>query len=385
MQEQMAAFLDFNNFLRAWQKVADKQGCAGADGETIERFRRQAIDNIHDLRNAVATGQYQPSPCLQVIIPKGSNGQRALSIPTVRDRIVQQAAANVLNPLIEPRLSPVSFAYRPQVSYLLAVEAVAQSREEGYSWVLDGDIVKYFDNIDRAILLRQVQSYGVVPELLALIESWVGGGVVTKTGILFPKQGIAQGAVISPLLANIYLDDFDRSIMNTPGLRLVRYGDDFVILARTAAEIELAYHQVQSILQSLRLTLHDRKTHITTFEQGFQFLGHGFLGEAIFPIDAAKPPRIQPVLGVQPLGEAIAEAEDDPLGEPVVAGNKHIWNRSMATLYLLEQGTSLYRDYQRLIVHIPHRQRLDCPFAHFKQGKRIKALMNKRQSNYVDS
>jgi CRISP-associated protein Cas1 len=357
MQEQMAAFLDFNNFLRAWQKVADKQGCAGADRETIERFRRLAIDNIHDLRNAVATSQYQPSPCLQVIIPKGSNGQRALSIPTVRDRIVQQAAANVLNPLIEPRLSPVSFAYRPQVSYLLAVEAVAQGREEGYHWVLDGDIVKYFDNIDRAILLRQMQSYGVVPELLALIKSWINGGVVTKAGILFPKRGISQGAVISPLLANIYLDDFDRAIMNTPDLRLVRYGDDFVILARTAAEIELAYKQVLLILQSLRLTLHNRKTHITTFEEGFQFLGHGFLGEAIFPIDTTSPKKIQPVLEVP----ALEEAEDDPLGEPVVAGNKHIWNRPMATLYLLEQGTSLYRDYQRLIVHIPHRQRLEIP------------------------
>jgi retron-type reverse transcriptase len=150
--------------------------CAGADGETIERFRRRAMDNLHAMRNAVADGSYQAFPYLQVLIPKGQNGQRALSVPTVRDRIVQQALANVLNPMIEPQLSPVSFAYRPQVSYLLAVEAVAQGREEGYEWVLDGDIVKYFDNIDRAILLGKVQSYGVMPELLALIEAWMGGG-----------------------------------------------------------------------------------------------------------------------------------------------------------------------------------------------------------------
>jgi CRISP-associated protein Cas1 len=358
MREQMKAFLEFNNFLLAWQKVADNKGCAGADGETIERFRRRAIDNIHNMREAVANGQYQPSPCLQVLIPKGQGGQRALSIPTVRDRIVQQALSNVLTPLIEPRLSPVSFAYRPQVSYLLAVEAVAQGREQGYSWVLDADIVKYFDNIDRAILLGQLQSYGVVPELVALVESWIAGGVVTKTGILFPQRGIPQGSVISPLLANIYLDDFDRDITNTPGLRLVRYGDDFVVLAHTAAEIELAYGQVQRLLKGLRLTLHDRKTQITTFERGFKFLGHGFLGEAIFPIDETKPRKIQEVPEGQRLGEPKAE---DELSGDLAVGSTQIWNRPMATLYLLEQGTSLYRDYQRLIVNVPQRERLEIP------------------------
>jgi CRISP-associated protein Cas1 len=359
MREQIEAFLEFNNFLLAWQKVADNKGCAGADGETIERFRRRAIDNIHDMRNALIGGQYQASPYLQVLIPKGQGGQRALSIPTVRDRIVQQALVNVLNPLIEPRLSPVSFAYRPQVSYLLAVEAVAQGREEGYGWVLDADIVKYFDNIDRTILLRKVQAYGVMPELLALIESWIGGGIITKAGTLFPRVGIPQGAVVSPILANIYLDDFDRSITDTAGLRLVRYGDDFVVLAHTAAEIELAYGQVQRLLKVLRLTLHDRKTQITTFERGFKFLGHGFLGEAIFPIDDAKPKKIQEVPEGRCLGKS--EAEDEPAGDLAMVGNTQIWNRPMATLYLLEQGTSLYRDYQRLIVNVPQRERLEIP------------------------
>jgi CRISP-associated protein Cas1 len=182
--------------------------------------------------------------------------------------------------------------------------------------------------------------------------------VVTKAGILFPQRGIPQGSVISPLLANIYLDDFDRDITNTPGLRLVRYGDDFVVLAHTAAEIELAYGQVQRLLKRLRLTLHDRKTQITTFERGFKFLGHGFLGEAIFPIDEAKPKKIQEVPEGQRLGEP--EAEDELSGDLAV-GSTQIWNRPMATLYLLEQGTSLYRDYQRLIVNVPQRERLEIP------------------------
>jgi CRISP-associated protein Cas1 len=380
MRSQLEAFLDFNNFLLAWQKVADNKGCAGADGETIERFRRRAMDNLHTMRNGVADGSYQAFPYLQVLIPKGQNGQRALSIPTVRDRIVQQALANVLNPMIEPQLSPVSFAYRPQVSYLLAVEAVAQGREEGYEWVLDGDIVKYFDNIDRAILLGKVQSYGVMPELLALIEAWMGGGIVTKAGIVLPERGIPQGAIISPLLANIYLDEFDQTLINTPGLRLVRYGDDFVVLAQTAAEIELAYGQVQSLLQSLGLTLHDRKTQITTFERGFKFLGHGFLGAALFPIDSFNKTAV-PLAG-QRLGESAAESEDedDPMVALGFAGSTQIWNRPMATLYLLEQGTSLYRDYQRLIVNVPERERLEIPL---REIERILVFGNIQLSTQV--
>lgn len=364
MLEKTAEFLDFNNFLRAWQKVADKQGCAGADGETIDRFRRRAVENIHAIRKALANGQYQPYPYQQVLIPKAQNGHRALSIPTVRDRIVQQALLNVLNPQVEPQLSPVSFAYRPQVSYLLAVEAVAQCREEGFIWVLDADIVKYFDNIDREILLAKLHSHVSSPEILGLIRAWISCGILTKAGILFPDRGIPQGAVISPLLANLYLDDFDRAISATPGLRLVRYGDDFIVLARTQVEIEEAYGMVAKLLKALKLNLHQRKTQITTFEQGFRFLGHGFLGEAIFPIDDVKPRDARKTTDTPSLGESVSlaelleEEEDEVLDS---ANQAQIWNRPMATLYLLEQGTSLYRDYQRLIVHIPNQQRLEIP------------------------
>jgi CRISP-associated protein Cas1 len=362
MLDCLDEFLAFNNFLLAWQKVADKQGCAGADGETIQRFRRRAIDNIQILCSTVANGQYQPYPYQQVLIPKGQGGQRALSIPTVRDRVVQQALLNVLNPIVDPQLARVSFAYRPQVSYLLAVEAVAQSREEGYLWVLDGDIVKYFDNIDREILLQKLSCYVAVPEILGLVRAWIAGGVLTKAGLLFPDRGIPQGAVISPLLANIYLNDFDLVIDGAAGLRLVRYGDDFVVLAKTRAEIEEAYGQVRRLLGELKLTLHDRKTQVTTFERGFRFLGHGFLGEAVFPIDQAKPSSQGGGLGeLSGLPELLVEEAEDEAEELMAPAKTQVWNRPMATLYLLEQGTSLYRDYQRLIVHVPGQQRLEIP------------------------
>ncbi|PSB58763.1 CRISPR-associated endonuclease Cas1 [Chamaesiphon polymorphus] len=379
-----AEFLDFDNFDRAWQKVADNNGCAGIDGETIEVFKRRAIENLQGLRDTVANGTYQPHPYLQVLIPKDKTSHRALSIPTVRDRIIQQALLNVLTPRIDRQLSDVSFAYRPQVSYISAVEAVAQCRDAGYQWVLDADIVKYFDNIDRQILFQKVGKYIDNRSILCLLKKWISGGIVTKADTIFTELGIPQGAVISPLLANIYLDDFDRQIQQIGDVRLVRYADDFVVMARSQAEIESAYHQVVRLLGELKLILHDRKTQITTFDRGLRFLGHGFLGAAIFSIDDVKPKRNQgnskkkvPIdLSPCSLSEVEMSEVDEPLvsaslnqqedddseelAEPVPT-QRQVWNPHMATLYLLEQGTSLYRDYQRLIVHIPKQERLEIP------------------------
>jgi CRISP-associated protein Cas1 len=359
-------FLDFGNFDRAWQKVADNKGCAGVDGETIELFSTRATQNLIVLRDKVADGTYQPRPYQQVAIPKKTEGHRFLSIPCVRDRIVQQALLNVLHPEIDPRLSPTSFAYRPQVSYLQAVEAVAQCREQGYEWVLDADIVKYFDNIDREILLQKLRQYLDSTGILCLIKSWLATGISTKTGMTFPERGIPQGAVVSPLLANIYLDKFDREVTGSGDLRLVRYGDDFVVMARTQVEIQQAYHLVDRLLKELNLELHQRKTQIINFDRGFRFLGHGFLGAAIFPVDEVHPKREKGVKKNSPKDSADrdlvdGELDDDDEIRPETNLQRRTWNREMATLYLLEQGTSLYRDYQRLIVHIPDRERLEIP------------------------
>lgn len=366
MIDSISEFLDFSNFDRAWQKVAENKGCAGVDGETIELFGARATQNTIVLRDKVADGTYQPRPYLQVAIPKKSDGYRFLSIPCVRDRIVQQALLNVLHPSIDSQLSPTSFAYRPQVSYLQAVEAVAQCREQGYEWVLDADIVKYFDNIDREILLQKLRQYLDRSGILCLIKSWLATGISTKTGLIFPERGIPQGAVISPLLANIYLDKFDRDVTASGDLRLVRYGDDFVVMARTQGEIQQVYGLVDRLLRGLNLELHQKKTQIITFDRGFRFLGHGFLGAAIFPIDEVSPKREKGVKknslnGSDSEDLATTEIDDDDEIKPETSLQRRTWNREMATLYLLEQGTSLYRDYQRLIVHIPERERLEIP------------------------
>ncbi|MBW4592497.1 MAG: group II intron reverse transcriptase/maturase [Brasilonema angustatum HA4187-MV1] len=277
-------FLDIKNFQNAWQKVAENRGCAGVDGETIDSFARNQIVNIYQLLNAVANSTYQPCPCKQVIIPKRNGTQRELKIPTVRDRIVQQALLNILYPLMEDKFSPASFAYRPNLSYLNAVEKIADWRDMGYHWVLDADITRFFDNIDHHRLLKEVRLYIDNPGILCLIKSWISVGVFTAEGLVLPQKGIPQGAVISPMLANIYLHEFDECVSATD-LKLVRYADDFLVLSRTQERILSAKSEIINLLNSMGLTMNAEKTQITNFGRGFRFLGHGFLENAIFPVN----------------------------------------------------------------------------------------------------
>lgn len=280
-------FLSLPNFRQAWEKVSQKKGSAGIDEETIDNFATHLEINLGNLISKVANGTYSPLPCKQVLIPKGKDSYRELKIPTVRDRIVQQALLNVLSPIAEEIFSPVSFAYRPNLSYLNAVEQVAYWRDLGYLWVLDADIQQYFDSIDHARLLREVRKYFDNSGVLCLMKSWISGGVATEEGVVRSEKGIPQGAVISPLLANLYLQEFDEKI-SALDVQLVRYADDFVVLARTKDDIIQATSEVERILRELGLKLNAKKTQITSFSRGFRFLGHGFLDNAIFPLESAK-------------------------------------------------------------------------------------------------
>ncbi|MGB6298969.1 MAG: CRISPR-associated endonuclease Cas1 [Rivularia sp. (in: cyanobacteria)] len=410
-------FIDINNFQRAWEKVADKRGCAGVDGETISRFAGNQTVNIYQLMNSVADGSYQPSPCKQVIIPKRNGSQRELKIPTIRDRIVQQALLNVISPLMEEKFSSVSFAYRPNLSYINAVEKIADWRDMGYVWVLDADIVKFFDNIDHDRLLQQVRLHIDHPGILCLIKAWISVGVETREGLILPQKGIPQGAVISPILANIYLHEFDE-IISASDLEIVRYADDFLVLSTSQERIAIAKSQVIDLLDSMGLEINTEKTQITSFERGFRFLGHGFLEDAIFPVDtnkaklksgietnrektktsktSKKKTLSQPIsehessLGLAEAANSITngfaglgyenirylhkpyfaetitekppqiEEDDNPF-------QKNIWNQEMAAIYLIEQGTNIYKDYQRFIIHVSEKPKLEVPIRDVQQ------------------
>ena len=278
-------FIDINNFQRAWEKVAQNRGGAGVDGETISDFAGNQAVNIYQLLHTVADGSYQPSPCKQLIISRKNGTQRELKVPTIRDRIVQQALLNVLSPLMEEKFLPVSFAYRPKLSYINAVEKIADWRDMGYVWVLHADVDKFFDNIDHHRLLKQIRLHLDDPGILCLIKSWISVGLLTSEGVILPQKGIPQGAVISPLLANIYLHEFD-GLVSATDLKIVRYADDFLILSRSQERIIEAKLEITNLLESMGLTVNIEKTQITSFERGFRFLGHGFLENAIFPVDS---------------------------------------------------------------------------------------------------
>lgn len=280
-------FLASSNFQQAWLKVKENKGCAGADDETIEDFAGNLEFNLTNLRESVASSTYQPHPLKQVLIPKNNGKMRELRIPTVRDRIVQQALLNVLGPLVEQTFSPCSFAYRPNRSIVKAVKKIAHWRDRGYHWILDADIVKYFDSIDHQILLIELRQHVNHPGILCLIKAWISSDILTKNGLEIPSKGIPQGAVVSPLLANIYLDKFDRAIASSD-LQLVRYADDFLLLGKSQNRILQAYSEVIKLLHTLNLTIHTDKTRITNFERGFRFLGHGFIGNGIVPLDSPK-------------------------------------------------------------------------------------------------
>jgi len=210
--------LDPHNLDDAWKHVRRKNGCAGTDGETIGKFGRNAENNLSKLRQQLGEGEYRPLPLRQILIPKKDGGWRELRVPTVRDRIVQQAILQVLYPVMEKEFESCSFAYRPGRSHLMAVRQVSQWNDRGYEWVLDADIVKYFDSIDRDRLLVEFRERLDNDWFVEQVENAIDVGVLTKKGLILPNKGLPQGAVISPILSNIYLDDREYHGCKPPNL-----------------------------------------------------------------------------------------------------------------------------------------------------------------------
>jgi group II intron reverse transcriptase/maturase len=227
MSELRRQFLSYDNLDRAWRKVAQNQGCAGVDGRTIAAFARHKQQNLNRIQHHLQGGTYRPLPLRQIFIPKKDGTWRELRVPTVRDRLVQQALLQVLYPVIEQDLEESSYAYRPGRSHRMAARKVEQWHQHGYDWVFEADIDDYFENILHWRLLEELRESVDLPWVLALVTAWLHCGVLAKQGIVIPQRGISQGSVIAPLLANVYLDDFDEYFEDSD-LKLVRYADDFV-------------------------------------------------------------------------------------------------------------------------------------------------------------
>lgn len=262
----------------AWQKVHANKGAAGVDGQSVDRFAAKADDYLAELSAALREGHYRPQAVKRVEIPKGDGRTRPLGIPTVKDRIVQQAARLVIEPIFESGFCDGSYGFRPGRGCHDALRAVDRLLKEGYTHVVDADLKSYFDTIPHERLMMRVEERVSDGRVLDLLRGWLNADILQDLTRWTPTEGTPQGAVISPLLANIYLDPLDR-LMAEHGCPMVRYADDFVILTQSHAEAEVALALVKAWVASNGLTLHPDKTRIANCRKkgnGFEFLGYRF-------------------------------------------------------------------------------------------------------------
>ena len=276
----MERILASENVKRAWQQVKANHGSAGIDGMTISEFPDYARKHWQSIRQDLMDGKYQPSPVRRVYIPKPAGGERALGIPTVVDRVIQQAIAQVLLPIFDPEFSESSFGYRPKRSAKDAVRKVQSFVAQGYRHIVDTDLSKFFDTVNHDVLMVRVSRKVKDKRLLKLIGKYLRAGVSNQGKIEASTEGVPQGGPLSPLLSNILLDDLDKELEKR-GHKFARYADDFVICVKSKRSGERVMKSVTRFLESkLKLKVNlDKSSCLKSSE--LKFLGFVFKGKNI--------------------------------------------------------------------------------------------------------
>ncbi len=267
--------LDPDNMNRAWRRVRANKGAPGVDGVTIDTFPDWMRVHWPDIRQAIREGTYTPSPVRRVEIPKASGGVRLLGIPTVVDRVIQQAIAQVLSLMWEPEFSDSSFGFRPQRSAHGAVKQVKSYINEGRKWAVDIDLAKFFDTVDHRIVLGRLARKLSGDPVLRLISRILRAGVEVDGRTEPSRRGVPQGGTLSPLLGNIVLDDLDKHL-ESKGAKFARYADDFVILVGSLKAGERMMTHVTAYLERrLKLTVNTEKSQVLRCTK-LEYLGFMF-------------------------------------------------------------------------------------------------------------
>lgn len=265
-----------SNLLGAFDKVRRNKGgkTSGIDGISVKDFTKHLTANLCQIQEELRNGTYKPEAVKRVYIDKEDGSKRPLGIPTVKDRVVQQALLNVLQPIFEPEFHPSSYGYRPGRSAHHAIaKAERFTRHYGLCHVVDMDLSKCFDTLDHDLILSSVNEKVSDGRVLKLIDSFLKSGIVDKGKFEPTKKGSPQGGIISPLLTNIYLNRFDQ-YMKTLGIRIVRYADDILVFAATKSEAGRYRAIATKYLEGeLRLTVNKEKTHLTNLDKGIPYLG----------------------------------------------------------------------------------------------------------------
>jgi RNA-directed DNA polymerase len=273
------------NLYAAADKVVSKKKAGGVDGQSCEDFEAHLLAQTRQLSEEIKAQTYRPHAVRRVHIPKPGrpNETRPLGIPTVRDRVVQRAMLDVIEPILDHQFHERSFGFRRGRGAHDALRIVEQKLQEGYVYVVDADLKSYFDTIPKDRLLALVKEHISDSRMLKLLKLFLDQNILEELREWTPISGVPQGAVLSPVLSNLYLNPLDH-LMADGGFEMVRYADDFVVLCRSESEAQTALQVITEWVESAGLTLHPTKTKIVdSGEQSFAFLGYSFRGDKIYP------------------------------------------------------------------------------------------------------